>query len=247
VLSTITNSINIDIETIYYNTGGLNSLSSLLNSVSEGLLKNLAVGQVASCVIGQLSIDATVVDQAHAKNLSIASSGSSANAQFPEGFLDSLVGNAVQGNIGLSLIHIDSDISAYNSTPTIVGVSLFSMEDISPIEVKLKNSFIKIKIPVYNALTAVSPECFYLDTITSTWKTQGCKKTEVHEDYIVCSCSHLTFLSAGEGMTGGGFMPKSNIGATVDFNALKNINASNASGFYFAAVILLYTNCNYFY
>lgn len=240
VLSTITNSIKISIETIYNNTGGLNSLSSLLNSVSEGLLKNLSVGQVASCIIGQISIDATVIDQAQAKNLSLASSGSSANAQFPEGFLDNLVGGTVEGNLGLSLIHIDSDISAYNSTPTIVGVTLFSMENVSPIDVKLKNSYIKIKIPVYNALSAVSPECFYLDPITSTWKTQGCKKTEVHEDYIVCSCSHLTFLSAGEGMTGGGFMPKSNIGDTVDFKALENINASNAAGFYFAAVILVF-------
>ncbi|OMJ65903.1 hypothetical protein SteCoe_37447 [Stentor coeruleus] len=240
VLSTITNSININIETIYNNTGGLNSLSSLLNSVSEGLLKNLAVGQVASCVIGQISIDATVIDQAQAKNLSFASSGSSANTQFPEGFLDNLIGNPIEGNLGLSLIHIDSDVSAYNSTPTIVGLTLFSMENISPIEVKLKNSYIKIKIPVYNALTAYSPECFYLDPITSTWKTQGCKKTEVHEDYIICSCNHLTFLSAGEGMTGGGFVPKSNIGDTIDFKALENINASNAAGFYFAGVILAF-------
>ena len=62
---------------------------------------------------------------------------------------------------------------------------------------------------------------------------------EVGEDSITCGCNHLSLFSSGEGVEGGGFVPKSNIKQTVDINALSSINAKSAIGFYFVSIVLI--------
>ncbi|OMJ95104.1 hypothetical protein SteCoe_1645 [Stentor coeruleus] len=239
VLNVISNSIEIDKETVYNKSKTLGVLAQTLENIGSGLLKNTVENQNSTVKNGQTVLDVKVVNSAKIGGSEIKSSSESgALAKLPEGFNDAIGGDV--GNVGMSFTFIDSVPSNVNSTPTIVAFTVFSTENNKPLKVNLKTQDIQIKIPIYNATTITKPACFYLDETTSKWSNKGCKVIDFKSNYILCSCNHLSFFSAGEGDINSGFTPNSNIGDTVDFNSLKSINPSSAAGFYFVGVVIFF-------
>lgn len=237
-LDTLTNSLDLNKDTLYNKTITLETISSLTDLISSGVIKNTVDNQESSTLNSNIAMDTKSVPASNFNNLTLqSSSGSGASAMFPDDFVSSMDLSS-DGVYAISLTHLDTVPSEYNSTPTIVAVSVFSVSESSKIDVDLKNSVIFIRIPVYNVKSVQSPECFYLDEKAKKWSKKGCEIVSVDKDSILCACKHLSFFSAGEGMTGGGFIPKSNIGDTVDFEALSSITASTAEGFYFVACAL---------
>ena len=83
----------------------------------------------------------------------------SANFSLPNTFLSEI--SIFSQNIAFSLSFIDqSTTSSSNSIPTLLGITLFSLEDYSIIPVHLESP-IKINIPLYNGKSIKTPGCFF--------------------------------------------------------------------------------------
>ena len=118
---------------------------------------------------------------------------SGANFSLPDSFISDL--NTKSTNLAFSLSFIDQSTTSTNSTPTLVIITLISLEDYSIIPVDLEN-VIKITVPLYNAETTSSPGCFFIDK--NKWSNSGCKLGKISESSIECLCTHLSIFSGGE-------------------------------------------------
>ncbi|OMJ95363.1 hypothetical protein SteCoe_1276 [Stentor coeruleus] len=237
-LNILTNSLDLNKDTLYNKTKNLEKISSLIDFISSGVIKNTVDNQNASTINKYISMDTKSIPASSLGNLTLkSSSGSGASVILPEDFAN-VMDLDLDNIYAISLTHLDTIPSEYNSTPTIVAVSAFLVSESIKVDVELKDKLIYVRIPVYNVKSIESPECFYLDENSKKWSKKGCKKVSMDDESILCACNHLSFFSAGEGMTGGGFIPKSNIGETVDFEALDSMTASTAEGFYFVACML---------
>ena len=232
ILNIVDNSINVDNSTIYSKSDIVNRTHDVFERLSKSLIQHLTINNDLKITSGPISFSSTLIDQA--SQTATISSSEHSNIILPQEIINSLDPSSPQV---LSIINTNSTISESSVTPTLTYAGIFSVETKSVIKINSTTSYILIEIPVFGTENLIKPGCFFQNS-SLKWSQVGCIVNEIRKSSIVCACNHLTFLSAGEGLEGNGFIPKNNFDQTTNIESLKSINAKSAIGFYFSGVML---------
>lgn len=233
LLTSIDTLANVESNTLYNNTSKIRSIENLLTGISDGLKNSLTPNKPTEIKSGSMSLKLYLLDKSNkAQSLQLKVGGvkSTLPAELLSKFSD-------LSKVVFFTGYSESIIETNKSTPTTTFISISSKDQSEIFPIYLENSKVIINIPVFNTEVIKEPSCFYLNS-TKKWDKTGCSVLEVGENFISCECNHLSLFSSGEGVEGGGFVPSSNIEQTGNLDALANLNAKSAIGFYFVSIIL---------
>ena len=172
----------------------LSNLAELLKSFFISTISSLGQSQSFSYSSSTLSISL----QVHSGSSLINDfSSQSSPVSLPES--QSLIYPSSKSLLSLLLI-FDSYNSSSNSLKEFsqgVEFSLFTLsnqhEEAEYLEIKLKNDYVSIEIPLFNSTQ--NPSCVYWDK--DQWSSKGCHLLNYTLNTSICQCSHTSLYSAG--------------------------------------------------